>query len=265
MIINSSGGGAGLNFKVMGGTAQPTGRENLIWVNTSTEISGYIFSAEQPTSPTEGTVWIQTGAASLAAFNADKKNTVMLYPLGCKQYVSGAWVLKAGKIYINNTWMAVDPTLRIMFKGLYDNNITDGWVNGNKRFASGDITQLTAKHSTSGTSLSFSLVGNNAYIFNGCVISKNDIDFTNMKLISFKGTANGVQNQKVALSVMNRDGTYTASNAVARVVAVNSADTKNFAVTLDVSKITGSYALVIGLQVQNWNTLTVNVSELVIE
>lgn len=47
MIFNmSGGGGAALNFKVMGGTAEPSNpKENTIWVNTNNPITGWQFSS----------------------------------------------------------------------------------------------------------------------------------------------------------------------------------------------------------------------------
>lgn len=44
-----SGSGAGLNFKVVGGTTAPTSpSENTIWVNTSTSITSWVFSSNNP-------------------------------------------------------------------------------------------------------------------------------------------------------------------------------------------------------------------------
>ena len=82
MIFNMTGGGGGssLNFKVVGGTSQPSGvGENTIWVKTSTAITSYVFSPNQPTA-SAGCVWIQTGTGSVS-FNALKKNTIQLYPI----------------------------------------------------------------------------------------------------------------------------------------------------------------------------------------
>lgn len=104
MIIVLSGGGS-LNIKVVGGTTQPTGSENTVWVNTSTAINGYAFSNTEPTSPASGMVWFSTGIDSTAPMNIDKKNTVMLYPVACKQYVSGAWVEKTAKTYKDGAWV----------------------------------------------------------------------------------------------------------------------------------------------------------------
>lgn len=98
------GGGTGLNFKVVGGTSQPTNpRENTIWVNTSTSITSYVFSVTQPAG-SAGMVWFQIGTSSSVPFNALKKNTLRVYPMSCKQYVSGSWVAKTAKTYLSSTW-----------------------------------------------------------------------------------------------------------------------------------------------------------------
>lgn len=54
-FIVRRGGGSQLNFRVIGGTVQPTSaKENDIWVNTDADITGWAISAEQPTSLGEG-------------------------------------------------------------------------------------------------------------------------------------------------------------------------------------------------------------------
>jgi hypothetical protein len=105
MILNMSGGGAGLNFKVVGGTGTPSNpKENTIWVNTNVEITSWIFSATQPTG-SNGMVWFYTGTTSAAEFNALKKNGMTVYPLYAKQYDSGAWVDKSAKSYQGGEWV----------------------------------------------------------------------------------------------------------------------------------------------------------------
>jgi hypothetical protein len=100
---NAGGGaGGGLNFKVVGGTSAPASpKENTIWVNTDVEITSWVFSATEPETPAAGMVWISTGTSSTAPFDALKKNSIMVYPLTAKQYVSGAWVDKTAKSYQN--------------------------------------------------------------------------------------------------------------------------------------------------------------------
>lgn len=102
--------GTALNFRVLGGTVQPENqRENTIWVSTATDLSGWVFSPEEPESPSGGLVWIALGTASRAPFNALKKNGLFVYPLFCKQYVSGAWETKTAYVYKAGTWEQVMP------------------------------------------------------------------------------------------------------------------------------------------------------------
>ena len=117
-FICRRGGGAGLNFKVVGGTSQPTSpSENTIWVNTDTAISDWILDYDQPITRSDGTalsggeVWLKTGSASNAAFNAVKKNGIWVYPASCNQYVNGAWVAKTVKVYQSGAWKDLDFVL----------------------------------------------------------------------------------------------------------------------------------------------------------
>lgn len=104
--VDGSFEGAELNFVIVGGTTQPTDTvENTIWVNTSTEITSWVFSSTQPESPEEGMVWISTATSSTSEFNALKDNTIQIYPVSTKQYVSSAWVDKTTKIYQSGAWV----------------------------------------------------------------------------------------------------------------------------------------------------------------
>ena len=106
---HGAGGGSGLNFSVKAYASESAlpsvERENTIAVFTDVEISGWIFSATQPTSKEEGIVWFPTGDSSTVQFNALKKNGIEVYPLSAKQYVSGAWVDKAAKSYQGGKWV----------------------------------------------------------------------------------------------------------------------------------------------------------------
>ena len=104
IYVLGGGGGAGLNFKVVGGTSAPSNpTTNTIWVNTSAKITSWVFHATQP-SAVEGKLWIRIGKSSTAPFNAVKENRVTVYPISAKQYVNGAWVDKTAKIYQYGEW-----------------------------------------------------------------------------------------------------------------------------------------------------------------
>ena len=109
MIFNMSGGGGGasLNFAVVGGTSEPANpTENTIWINTDAEITSWIFSAEEPSPAEEGMVWFRVGTSSAVTFNALKKNNIQIYPISAKQYISGAWVSVNAESYQGGEWKA---------------------------------------------------------------------------------------------------------------------------------------------------------------
>lgn len=79
-------------------------KENAIWVNTDSEITGWTFDAKEPTYQLLDNVWFELSTASNAIFNALKKNYIMLYPKTCKQWNGSQWVTKEAYIYKNNEW-----------------------------------------------------------------------------------------------------------------------------------------------------------------
>lgn len=106
MIFNMTGGGAPLNFKVVGGTTEPSNpKENTIWINTDKEITGWHFDSQQPENMKNGEVWFSTGKASTVEFNALKANTLMVFPLSAKQMVSGTLVKVTAKCYQGGKWV----------------------------------------------------------------------------------------------------------------------------------------------------------------
>lgn len=104
--FGSGSSGTELNFEIVGGTTQPTNpKENTIWVNTDTEITGYEFtSSTQPTKPIEGMVWILIGTQSPVDFNILKKNNIQIYPLSASQYINGKWTTVSTMSYQNGEW-----------------------------------------------------------------------------------------------------------------------------------------------------------------
>jgi len=271
MIINMAGGsGAGLNFTVVGGTTQlSTASENTIWVNSSTPVSSYVFSATEPATPIDdGTVWIQTGIKSNAAFNALKKNQLMVYPSACKQYENGAWQSKVAKCWMNGEWVDLYVALNIVLNGKHDTTDIGGWTASSKAFASGFVAKAPTITSTS-AKLSLSISSSDYNNYAGGAISKNDIDFTNYSKITFVGTYTAGYGSKLSVAVIDRTSTYLHTNSKAYVLALNknaeANSAGNFSVTLDVSDISGEYALAIGIAVQNINSFSATVTKLVIE
>lgn len=99
-------GGARLNYRLLGGLEAPAvPAVNDIWIITDVDITGHVFNAKTPADAAEGMVWICTGTSGHVAFDVLKKNSIMVYPLSAKQYINGAWVTRAARIYQENKWV----------------------------------------------------------------------------------------------------------------------------------------------------------------
>lgn len=195
-----SGGGSSLNFKVVGNPQPETAKENTIWVDAET-ISGWVFSATAPEAPQDNMVWIQTITASPVAFNALKKNSIMVYPLSAKQYVGGAWVDKTAKTWKGNAW--TDWATWLYDSGNEFTALTGGWAAVNR-----DKSNTT----TSGSSVT----KNEDHIYTKNVsggsrapATANKIDLTPYKAIHalFSGRQLGIW---VADAFPHDSGAYTA-------------------------------------------------------
>lgn len=144
---HGAGGVSALNFKVVGGTSQPVNpKENTLWVNTQTEISGWVFSATEPKSPVEGTVCISTGTSSTVEFNALKKNGIQVYPISAKQYISGAWANVDAYLYNGGEWARFSSTI----VWIYDNGVTPFLWNGRGTDTDSALVMSVTYHDFSG-------------------------------------------------------------------------------------------------------------------
>lgn len=230
---NTGGGGGsgGLNFQVIGGTTAPNNpKENTIWVNTSTKITGWVFSATQPTGAT-GMVWISVGVSSPAAFNALKKNNnITIYPVSAKQYVSGAWVDKTAKSYQNGAWVYWWNGHLYEYGNQYE-SFTGGW------------TSTGYKGHNYNTQSNFN--DDNIYIYAtsgsavGGVGTANKIDLsgrTKLKLLYDASSANGSH-----LSVLKNKSDDIANAPLAKATLVTGTSQT---VTLDITDIAEGYVAI---------------------
>lgn len=139
---NARGGGGGLNLKVVGGTTQPTNpRENTIWVNTATAITGYVLSPTQPETGTEGLVWLKTADTGVE-INVGKKNAVLLHLAMSKVYSGGGWVTVEGYVYKSSAW-AQFGFLALYKDGVFSCDYTEKRVNGSITYADTYYTAVT--------------------------------------------------------------------------------------------------------------------------
>ena len=224
-----------LGFEVVGGTSAPSNpKENTIWVNTSTSITSWVFSATQPTRAT-GRVWISVGASSSVAFNALKKNNITVYPLSAKQYVSGKWVDKTAKIYQNGAW--VD-----WWDGqLYENgnqftNVTGGWDIHD--YVTNSRPLMAAEHKSDQM---FFRAQNNYDVLMGI---NNPVDLSNVNQIRITGMMNQIFTYNGAVYGMTMKVLKTKDLA-SKVAEFSMLVKGMFDYTLDVSNLSGKHYLTI--------------------
>lgn len=234
MIFNMSGGGATMNFKVVGGTTAPSNpKENTIWINTATPITSYVFSATEPSSAEEGMVWISVGAASNVAFSATKKNPIMVYPLYAKQSVSGAWASVSAMSY-QEGWKEWSRYL-VSAAGIAPEL--------GEMIIRADIGVSMSITNRSGGGITIKRTSGNAGFVSA--FSENKIDVSEFKTMRIKtGNVNYGDQIFIGLHVSNS----AVQSAYTRVMNV-SAGTDN---KLDISDLNGGYYLAFGFGVYGY-------------
>lgn len=109
-LHGQTGGGAEFNLKLVGGIEEPANPgENTVWVKTDVPISGYVLSATEPESGTEGLVWLKT-ADTGTEINVGKKNALLLRLANSKLYTSGVWKSFDGYVYVSGQWSHFSST-----------------------------------------------------------------------------------------------------------------------------------------------------------
>lgn len=224
--------GGGLNFKVVGGLTQPTDpAENTIWGSTDAEIPDWSFSASEPSAPEEGEIWFSLGTESDAAFNALRKNTLIVYPIKCRQYVSGAWELRIAYIYKNGEWVQFSDLATYLFQA------PEGAI---VSFVSSKESAATVTIGTDKITMTYSTEMNGI----SAVRTKNVVDLTNFSVLCFRAVTTALRNTDVYSPVVCiSTKAFTASSRKTEFQAMVdlTADSVEKVYTIDISAISGSY------------------------
>lgn len=234
---NLGGGSGGLNFKIVGGTSEPTSaKENTIWVNTDQNITSYIFSTTEPASPEDGMVWISTGTSSSAPFNALKKNGIQVYPLSAKQYIGGAWVDKTAKSYQGGEW--VDWTIYLINGSELNTEYAGAWNQTTGNQGVGGSAQMTSE--------GLVVTANKGNGGSGSVFRygpDNKIDFSDFNSIEFVVDIKSGSGKFAAIVTSEFATGYNSANVAYVDTAISQA---NQTVSMDVSGVNGEYYLRVG-------------------
>lgn len=220
--------GVQLNFEVVGGLEQPTNpTENMIWVNTDTEITEWIFSVTEPEIPVEGMVWVYSGTASIAEFNALKNNAIQVYPIKAKQYIGDAWGEKEAKTYRGEAW--VELVVFLYNKGNECESISGGWES--KAFAGN--AQLTGQTPTITKLSDYMDISMSESMSGGVAIHEKMVDLKQFSTVTFD-ISNYVKTNSysaITLNVVDRSNNAVASKAI----------TEGGIYSLDISSLDGQH------------------------
>ena len=245
MIFNmNGGGGAGLNFSIVGNPQPENPSENTIWLNTDAEITGWTFSPTQPESPAGGHAWITIGTFTNVQFNAIKKNRIMVYPIAAKQYIAGAWVSVTAKIYQNGAWVEWLPVGALYYFGNQCVGTSGGWKARGWRY---DKTYTgTVVPTVTYNDDHMEITVPNANTSGGAVEVVNDQDFTGVNGVTIDFEVPKVTGYKIMLIVIKRTATCM-DDAVCSVELAGSNDglVARKSVTLDTSSVSGAYDVAI--------------------
>lgn len=256
----NTGGGGGLNFKVVGGTTAPSNpKENMIWVNTSTKITSYIFSATQPTAAS-GRVWFSTSTSSPVEFNALKKNVIQVYPISAKQYVNGEWLDVNGMIRQEGEWKyLVVPAIILMQNG----SVTDEYGSfGNPNRYTYSSTHHGRRTFTLATdnekaTLKWTHYSGSEAFDSSYAYFENKIDLTDVKNIKLnigELALGGLQDYN--LCVITKIGDNINNYEIASKTLEENKEN-----TLDVSAVSGSYYLCIKMYSKNTEATSVEIKD----
>lgn len=251
MIFNTMcGGGAGLNFKIVGGTTVPgSPTENTIWINTNSEITSYVFSSTTPASMSEGMLWITVGSFSSGAFSVTKKNPIMIYPILAKQYVGGTWVNKSVKHYRSGAWY--DWLTYLYNNGDTCDTLTGGWTGAGGALTLNPST-MTMRGDTFGGSIAY-----------GALHTTGQIDLTAFKTLTFVVSGvtlpPGDTEHDYLLSVFSSTpyGDFNDQNKIVTSVKISQAGTYS----IDVSGISGPYYVGVRLKAGGYVNPIITISE----
>lgn len=145
-------GGGGLSLKVVGGATKPTSpRENTIWVNTTTAITGYVLSPTQPETGTEGLVWLKTADTGVE-INVGRKNAVQLHLASGMLYTGAAWENVECSAFSNGIWTQFSFLRVYLYNaGNQCEALTGGWAITNHSNGTSELMDTYIQISNKGT------------------------------------------------------------------------------------------------------------------
>jgi hypothetical protein len=236
-----SGGGGGYNFTIVGGTTRPANStQNMVWVNTSHEITSYVLSATEPETPTSGMLWVKIDNTSPIKVCAPIGNDlIVLYLRSAVQYINGAWESVPAQCYQDGEWNAFVVSIELIKGGQTEYTLKAIGKGATSIYTAAMNGQTITKNADS-----ISITGKGGY---GIAYIEEAVDLTPYNTLTIRGKFTKISTDVPCfmLNVWTSIGTYIETNRVARTELNADGET-----VLDISKLKGNHIVGIDMASQ---------------
>lgn len=258
----TSGGVSPLNFHVKTYPSETElkadkPKKNTIGIVPLATMTSWAFRSTEPTEPEIGMVWFIIGDNSPAEFNALVENTLQVYPISAKQYVSNEWKAIPAWSYQGEEW--AEWFMYLYNTGNECTDITGGFYYEAKRPQSNQNSGGTASLTKNQSNMILTQTSTSGAFGSAICATNKKIDLTDVKNIVCDYS--DVKVHHAYLCVWSAIGTYTTDNIVAKATILeNGGEISEGKTSLDTTALSGEY--VVGLYIQaaysNTSTITIN-------
>lgn len=199
---------------------------------TENKIVSWIFSEYAPSEAVNGMVWIQTGTSSDAEFDALKKNCMAVYPVKCRQYLSGAWELRIAYIYKSGSWVQFSTLATYLYQA------PEGAV---VPFVSSKESNATVTIGSDAIITGYSSTSNGI----SAVRTQNTVDLTEFNVLCVRAKTTAMRTDTTTYTpvacISTTAFTQSSRKTAFQATVDMTADSVEKVYTIDISAITGSY------------------------
>lgn len=240
-----------IDLEVVGGTSRPEGiTTNTIWVNTSTPVTGWTISFDQPSNPANGNVWIRMNYQTGFIMQLANIPQIDIGVWTAQQYVNGSWTtvsMEAFTDYENFT-----ASLILYYYGNFNGSYPFGWVSsdliGNELNPGINLGPYAELYFNS-DNFRMRTKSSGGCVSPWCNFNSPIIDLTEATSIIIEHSVAHVgTGNRYWFSVSKDIGSYknVYTNAALRNTWLASADRAKQYATIDVTSLTGLYYINIG-------------------
>ena len=112
------GGGVSAGLKIVGNPRPKNPTEDIVWVNTDVDITGYFLTAEQPENLVEGNLWIKiSDSSNIKVGTPLGKDYITIMLDSVSQYIGGELVSVEAMSFQDGVWVDWIPKNRLFKSG----------------------------------------------------------------------------------------------------------------------------------------------------